>query len=484
MREGDKTIEKIGLLERTISNLRSAWNEIAKARSSDGSALSADVSFDPDLPDEQAARLRALMQDCLDGRGGEVSARVRAASLGRAYLSLSPKGRQRFLRILAEDFDIDRAAVKLAIAALAKVPDRDDAGRRKAERALRGAFDAPWLKLLTQFNGLPEGVKFLVDLRAELLGWSKRDPALEALEGDIKGLLAGWFDVGFLELRRITWDSPAALLEKLMAYEAVHEIHGWADLKNRLDSDRRCFAFFHPRMPDEPLIFVEVALVDGLADNIQKLLDRDAPVLDPQQADTAIFYSISNAQRGLVGIQFGGFLIKRVVDLLAAQHRNLKYFATLSPVPGFRAWLTQAMKTSGGELLLPAERKTIAALPLEIGDARGLETLLRLPSWHKDAAVSAGLRAPLMRLCARYLVQEKREDGAALDPVAHFHLSNGARIERIDWLGDPSEKGLVQSCGLMVNYRYRQGDIESNHEAYTGAGKVVASTAVRALLKS
>ncbi len=480
MRDIEKPIEKYGFLERTLSNLRSAWNEIAKATSG---PLPAEPAFDPDLPDEDAARLAALMRDCLDGRGGEVSARVRAASLGRAYLSLSHQGRQRFLRILAEGFDIDRDAVDQAIAALAKVPKTDETGRRKAERALRAAFEPPRIKLLTQFNGLPEGVKFLVDLRAELLGWSARDAALDALESDIKGLLAGWFDVGFLELRRITWDSPAALLEKLIAYEAVHEIHDWTDLKNRLDSDRRCFAFFHPRMPDEPLIFVEVALVNGLADNIQNLLDPDAPVQDPHKADTAIFYSISNAQRGLVGIQFGGFLIKRVVDLLAAEHRNLKYFATLSPVPGFRAWLTRELKSATGELLLPAERKALAALPLGVGNDHLLEALLNLPSWYEDWAIAGSLRAPLMRLCAGYLLQEKREGGAALDPVAHFHLSNGARIERIDWLGDRSEKGLAQSYGLMVNYRYRQSDIETNHEAYTGARRVAASTAVRSLVK-
>ena len=213
--------------------------------------------------------------------------------------------------------------------------------RAAAERALRAALEPPRITLLRQFNALPEGVKFLVDRRAELIDLGQRDPVLHGLEEDLKRLLANWFDIGFLELKRITWESPAALLEKLMAYEAVHEIRGWTDLKNRLEADRRCFAFFHPRMPDEPLIFVEVALVSGMAGDIHALLDEAAPIGDPHSADTAIFYSISNCQRGLAGISFGDFLIKRVVDALATELPRLKVFATLSPVPGFRAWLEQ-----------------------------------------------------------------------------------------------------------------------------------------------
>ena len=205
----------------------------------------------------------------------------------------------------------------------------------RSQRELRTALNAPRIKLLTQFNALPEGVKFLVDMRAELLRFGREDRGLVGLEADLKGLLAAWFDIGFLELKRITWDSPAALLEKLSVYEAVHQVRSWTDLKNRLDSDRRCFAFFHPRMPSEPLIFVEVAMVSGMAADVQALLDVKAPVIDPRSADTAIFYSISNAQRGLAGISFGGFLIKRVVDQLSAEFPKLKTFATLSPIPGF-----------------------------------------------------------------------------------------------------------------------------------------------------
>src|SRR5207302_5848393 len=243
-----------GVFDRTLANLRSAWREIA------GSARGVlSGAPRPDLPEDDAARLREQMLSCLDGRGGEVTARARAAELGRSYLALNAAGRERFLRLLASEFDTDRELIDSHCAALAAAAD--PAARTAAERALRGVLTPPRVTLLRQFNALPEGVKFLVDRRAELLALANGDLALRGLADDLRELLANWFDIGFLELRRITWDSPAALLEKLMAYEAVHEIRGWTDLKNRLEVDRRCFAFFHPRMPDEPLIFVEVALV-------------------------------------------------------------------------------------------------------------------------------------------------------------------------------------------------------------------------------
>ena len=274
------------------------------------------------------------MRACLAGRGGEVSARNRAAKLAETYLELDEAGRKEFLRTLAS-FDSDPDAVATAYAAVQAATD--PAERATAKAALRRALEPPRLRLLTQFTTIPDGRKFLVDLRGFLLKMRRDDKLLAALEADLRGLLAAWFDIGFLELQRIDWNSPAALLEKLVGYEAVHEIRSWRDLKNRLDSDRRCYAFFHPRMPGEPLIFVEVALVKGLAGSVQRLLDEKAPVLDPREADTAIFYSISNCQQGLAGISFGNFLIKRVVEELSAEFRNLKTFATLSPIPGFRA---------------------------------------------------------------------------------------------------------------------------------------------------
>lgn len=474
-----------GLFDRALENLRARWRDIAaSAREAVGAPPR------PHLPREDAERLRAQMQACLEARGGEVSARARAAQLGRTYLALDPQGRRNFLTVLARDFDVDRAAVDAAVESLRNAADPQARGR--AERGLRRALEPPRLTLLTQFNALPEGVKFLVDLRAELLESAAGSPELRALEDDLKNLLRGWFDVGFLEMRRITWDSPASLLERLIKYEAVHEIRGWQDLKDRLDSDRRCFAFFHPRMPDEPLIFVEVALVEGLSDNVQALLDPTAPVCDPKAADSAIFYSISNAQKGLAGISFGNFLIKRVADGLAAEYPNLKNFATLSPIPGFRRWLDAELAQRGDALLASGERERLvewldlaeAALP----DRGVLESALTREDWQRHEGLAKALRAPLMRLCAHYLVEVKSEgrDGGpprARDPVAHFHLSNGARMERLNWMADRSDKGLAQSCGMMINYRYRLGEVEANHEAYTGEGRVNASSSLRALLK-
>lgn len=465
-----------GVFDRTLTNLRSAWRDIALSARG---VLAR--SPRPELSGEDMVRLREQMLSCLDARGGEVTARARAADLGRTYLLLDASGRERFLRLLASEFDVDHGEVERCCGELLRA--EDPIARAAAERQLRDALEPPRIKLLRQFNALPEGVKFLVDRRAELMRLGRHDALLRGLEDDLRRLLANWFDIGFLELQRIGWESPAALLEKLMAYEAVHEIRSWGDLKNRLEADRRCFAFFHPRMPDEPLIFVEVALVAGMASNIGPLLDEAAPVGDPQDADTAIFYSISNCQQGLAGISFGDFMIKRVVDALAADLPRLKVFATLSPVPGFRAWLAREAAAAPGSLLLPSERTALEEVDATV-KTQDLPALLERPDWHTNPQLSAALREPLLRLCARYLTRERARSGRALDPVAHFHLSNGARVERLNWLGDISEKGLEQSAGIMVNYLYRLAEIEANHEAYRGEGRVVTSTAVRNLARS
>jgi len=461
-----------GVFDRTLTNLRSAWREIAESARGvlAGSPRTETSAGDMD-------QLRQQMLSCLDGRGGEVTARARAADLGRTYLSLDPDGRERFLQLLAGEFDVDRHEIDRCCKALVNASGADQ--RAATERALRAALEPPRITLLRQFNALPEGVKFLVDRRAELIDLGQRDTLFIGLEGDLKRLLANWFDIGFLELKRITWESPAALLEKLMAYEAVHEIRGWTDLKNRLEADRRCFAFFHPRMPDEPLIFVEVALVSGMTGDIHALLDEAAPIGDPHSADSAIFYSISNCQRGLAGISFGDFLIKRVVDALATELPRVKVFATLSPAPGFRAWLERQSR-AGSPILLPAERLAIEAL----GGETPKGDLAALLDRHSDPRVASALRDPLIRLCARYLLHERAPSGRALDPVAHFHLSNGARVERLNWLGDTSPKGLQQSAGIMVNYLYRLSEIEANHEAYRGEGRVAASSAIRNLSRA
>lgn len=458
-----------------LRNLRTLWRDIA------GSTREV-AAVHPDLPPEDAENLREQMRSCLQGRGGEVSARARAAALGRCYLGLTAEGRERFLSILAHDFDTDPSAVDKAMARVAEAEGRSE--RDAAERDLRQALEPPRLRLMTQFNGLPEGVKFLVDLRAELLRLARGDPSLRGVETDLKALMASWFDVGFLELRRITWRSPAALLEKIIAYEAVHAIRGWDDLKDRLDSDRRLYAFFHPRMPDEPLIFVEVALTRGMASDIHGVLDVAAPVDDPLRADTAIFYSISNAHRGLAGISFGNFLIKRVVDSLAGEFPNLKTFATLSPVPGFMDWLQSRLAEGERGLLTVVEHKVLTAFANGAGAKGGLKALLATPDWYDDAAMAEVLKGPLMRLCVRYLAMEKRADGRALDPVAHFHLSNGARMERLNWLADTSPKGVRESAAMMMNYLYKLDEIEGNHEAYSGRGKVSMSAGPRSLLRA
>ena len=455
------------LFDRTLNKLSRAWRDIAAtsrpAESRGGGG-----------GDE--AEWRERMAACLEGRRGAVTARASAAALGHEYLGLDEVARKRFLGVLGREFDIDQPAVDAAVRGLQNA--KDVQSRYQAERALRAALTPPRIKLLMQFNALPEGVKFLVDMRADLLAFARDDPALLGLQADLRDLLISWFDVGFLELRNIGWDEPASLLEKLIAYEAVHEIRGWSDLRNRLDLDRRCFAFFHPCMPGEPLIFVEVALVKGLASSVQTLLNQDAPVLDPEDANTAVFYSISNAQKGLAGIRLGEFLIKRVVQVLMDEVPTIKTFATLSPIPGFLAWLRARVAAGEPSLLRAADRKALASLCGDNASEADILRLLDTPNWQEAAAC----RSPLMRLCAYYLMREKRRGHRARDPVADFHLSNGARLERLHWLADISPNGMASSAGMMITYRYKMSEIEKNVEMYHGQGQIAAAAAIRSLV--
>jgi len=454
-------------------------NRIARAfRDLTGAArIAITRTIRPNLPDDDLKWLRARIDECLAARGGEVAARAIAAEIGRYYLMMNDTGRQRFLHLLASQYGVDHAAVRQLALELEHATGN---ALIAAEEALRDLLESPRLRILKRFNGVAGGVKFLVDLRADLLRLARNDASLAPLGRELRILLASWFDAGFLELRSIGWDAPAALLEKLIAYEAVHEIRSWSDLKNRLDSDRRCFAFFHPAMPGEPLIFVEVALVNGMAANVQKLLDETSPLRNAEDADTAIFYSISNAQAGLAGVSFGEFLIKRVVGELQREYPKLKTFATLSPIPGFAAWLSQACASGRISMLLPvAETLQMTAIAGVDQAEAALAGLLADKSWPDDPRKSMALRAPLMRLCAQYLFHERAPAGnRALDSVAHFHLSNGARIERLNWMGDPSGKGMTQSHGMMVNYLYRLGDVDKNYERYTN-GHIAASPAIR-----
>ncbi len=407
-------------------------------------------------------KLRLQLQECAAGQGGEVSARARAGRLAETYLGLDDAGRQRFLKLIALEFGPQPEKVAGAHAAYQVAVGTP--GQWKAEAALRAAMRSQRIRILTQFNAIPQGVKFLVDLRADLLRYLENDRELAVLDRELESRLSAWFDVGFLELQRITWNSPAALLEKLIEYEAVHEIRSWTDLKNRLDSDRRLYAFFHPRMPAEPLIFVEVALTDHLADNVLALLDEHAPVFDNRKADTAIFYSISNTQVGLRGVSFGNFLLKRVIEDLKRDFPKLNHFATLSPIPGLAAWV----------------RKQPQVLA-EVGIDLSLDALSD-GGWAVDKQRVRSLREPLLRLAARYLATAKQgggEAGPPFDPVSRFHLGNGARVERLNYLGDASPKGFRQSFGMMVNYLYDPDDIEANLEAFVSAGTIALSSGVR-----
>jgi malonyl-CoA decarboxylase len=471
-REGDHpaVIRSESFVSRQLDRLRRTWQRIAGVASTDEAAPAG-------MTRRQLKELEGQMHACVAQAGGEVSARLQAATLGQTYLGLNAAGKREFLLLMAR-FGPDQRV--LGAAARGLLEARDDASRLEYERALREAVRAPRVKILTQFTGLPDGVKFLVDLRADLLEAARANPELDVLERELSSLLALWFDVGFLELQTITWDSPASLLERLIAYEAVHEIRSWEDLRNRLDSDRRCYAFFHPRMPREPLIFVEVALSKGLAASIQSLLDQNQPAADLRKADTAIFYSISSTQPGLRGISFGNFLIKRVVDELKRDFPALRNFATLSPVPGFSRWLQSA---AAAEVMLPASvQSKLKRAGKEPANARELWSAVDGRGWNRDPKLAQALEDPMLFACAHYLA-EARNGLRPLDPVARFHLDNGARIERLNWLADTSEKGMKESAGIMVNYVYDPAEIERNHEAYRLQGKVAISSELRRLLR-
>jgi malonyl-CoA decarboxylase len=303
-------------------------------------------------------------------------------------------------------------------------------------------------------------------MRRQLLRALKKHPAWSAIDADLLHLFRSWFNRGFLRLERIDWHTSAIVLEKLIQYEAVHAIQGWRDLRRRLEADRRCFAFFHPQLPDEPIIFIEVALTRGMSAHAQPLLDVGSPVAAPQEADCAMFYSITNCQEGLRGISFGNLLIKQVAEELRREFPHLRRFATLSPIPGFRRWLDQKR----------------AEKPKELSPLGKLDQ----PDWHVGE-VSDSLQRILLRLCAYYLLQAKQVEGGEraepLDPVARFHLGNGAALERVNWMGDISESGMSRSAGLMVNYVYWLNELERNHERYFREQAIAASPAVEKLAR-
>lgn len=403
------------------------------------------------LSPRELRRLLEDLQGIIDARVSEVEGGRRAQQLQAWYTRATPAQRRDLWLLMSEQFTADAAKVKKAQAQYAAAVGTPD--EAAAEVIYRRATVSPRRRVLQRFSADANGIRFLVDLRAELQSYLKADRRLRALDVEMEYMFSTWFDVGFLELRRLSWDSPASLIEKLIKYEAVHDIRSWADLKNRLDSDRRCYGFFHPRLPGEPLIFVEVALTDGIAGSIAPLLDETAAPADLSRATTAIFYSISNTQDGLRGVSFGDSLIKRVVEELKSEFPRLKTFATLSPIPGFRAWL---QKNAPPEFMA------------------GLDDPLSLEP-------KSPVRVQLLAWAARYLGREL-QDGKPLDPVARFHLGNGARIEQLNWGGDPSPKGLKQSFGLMVNYLYDPKRLDK-HRAMLAQGEIPISGSIEDLYR-
>jgi malonyl-CoA decarboxylase len=391
-------------------------------------------------------------------RRGEASGTALAKDIVDSYNGLKTEDRVRFLRILNNEFAPDPNAI--VTAAKAYIDRRDS----PTLQALSRSVEPPRLEMLRLLNIASGGTAAIIDMRRLLLLKIATYAELSALEYDLFHVLSAWFNRGFLQFQRVDWHTPAVVLEKLIAYEAVHEIKGWRDLRRRLADDRRCFAFFHPVLPDEPLIFVQVALTRGIAEKIQPLLSQRQSGTTKTAPDTAIFYSISNCQEGLKGISFGNFLIKQVVDSISQEMPRIKVFSTLSPIPRFNQWLQLEYLSRPDSIFSSEEKKWLARV-----------------DWYTVKSRRQQLKRKLMRLCALYLSREKK-GRRPYDPVTRFHLGNGARIENINWEADLSERGLKESAGLMVNYRYDPTSIITNHEAYVNEGRIVLSSKVKKLL--
>ena len=396
--------------------------------------------------------LLALSGALLSGRG-EASGTAMASEALARYAALSPPDRLKFFSALLDGFGPDTARLGTALEAWRDTPSADSA------QEIHYASEPRRQELFRRLNRAPGGTAALVSMRADLLAVLGDRPPLHGLDRDLAHLLGSWFNRGFLVLQRIDWSSPANILEKIIRYEAVHAIRDWDDLRRRIDPpDRRCYAFFHPALVDEPLIFVEVALTSAIPAAIAPLLEEDRTVLPQSAARTAVFYSISNCQQGLAGISFGNFLIKQVVEELRRDLPRLDTFVTLSPIPGFGRWL-RSQHVLGEELA----------------------ALLDDPAWPDSHDEAERLRKILEPLAAAFLLAGKTATGRPLDPVARFHLGNGARLERLNWLGDTSRKGLAEAAGMMVNYLYALDSIERNHEAYAERGDIIAAPTVRRL---
>jgi malonyl-CoA decarboxylase len=405
----------------------------------------------PGNPSRSARKAIALCRNLISERG-EVSGTRLASEALAAYQSLDEPSRAGFFDLLVQDFSPDPQEVGRAGDAYRTKPSPETLAD------LQASVESPREELFRRLNLARGGTLVMVEMRGRLLRGLEQKPHWETIAADLERLLTAWFNRGFLELRRIDWRTSAMVLEKLIRYEAVHQIQGWHDLRRRLEADRRCYGFFHPALPDEPIIFIEAALTRGLSEKVQPLLDPDSPVISPESADCAMFYSITNCQEGLRGVPFGSFLIKQVVEDLGREFPRIRKFATVSPVPRFREWLEGHPQMAD------------------------LLRILEQPRWWDNRKLSEALQKELIPWCARYLLQAKH-GREPLDPVARFHLRNGARLERINWLGDTSDAGMQRSAGIMVNYFYRLADLEGNHETYTRDFRVVASSEIENLAK-
>ena len=419
-----------------------------------------------DRRDIAAARSDSLVDLCeelLSGRG-EASGVALAGEILEKYSQLKTGPRIAFFEALATRFGPDRAELDAAIKAWQAAPSDETAAE------VHVAAESRRQELLRRLNLAPGGTAMLVRMREQLLDSMDHRKDLAAVDADFVHLFSSWFNRGFLVLRRIDWATPAMILEKIIRYEAVHEIASWDDLRRRIDPpDRRCYAFFHPALVDEPLIFVEVALTREIPDAVAPILATDRNGLAPDKSKVAVFYSISNCQRGLAGVSFGNFLIKQVVEEVSRENTRLSTYVTLSPAPDFARWLDRERKTENSQALSADDREAL----------KGLDT----PGWWREPAQNETFKESFLRAAAWYYLNARSRRGLPLDAVARFHLGNGARLERLNWLADLTDKGLSQSYGLMVNYLYDLENIETNHEAYAEGRRVTASSAVRRHLR-
>jgi malonyl-CoA decarboxylase len=430
------------------------------------------------LRDRRGVDMPFMCRHLLSERG-EASQTALAQEIINAYLKMSEGQRLQFFDMLSHEFAPDQGGLLRAAANYQSTPGPATLA------ALSAAVESPRQELFRRINTAPRGTATLVAMREHLSSSSKdgKDNGnYAAIDNDLRHLFRSWFNRGFLHLERISWHTSALILEKLIGYESVHEINGWPDLRRRLESDRRCFAFFHPALVEEPIIFVEVALSNGLTGDLEPLLDVKAPVLAPEKADTALFYSINNCLRGLRGVPFGNFLIKQVVAELAAELPNVKTYSTLSPLPTFSRALQDQRSEDGFtrerlSRLLVDDASYLMQAARQRDPVEALFLLLEKPLANKNV-----LKRPLERLALAYLTQV-RQKGKLYDAVATFHLSNGARIERINAFGNLRPYGLKDSYGVTVNYRYLVAELEENHERFV-RGEIQVAQGLAAEFKS